>query len=139
MHDRTEYPQPNTPTRSTERQPLAWGIITRRGERTITLIATEGSITSTSRCALAPSDDARTALGTIADCLTTENPTYPMTGPDRRRLAALYASAEWGVGETEGASEPLMRELLRHMPPITDRRTTRRAYAELLRPALARS
>lgn len=139
MHDRIRDPQENPPTRSTERQPLAWGIITRRGDRTITLIATEGSITGTSLCTLAPSDDARAALGTIADCLTAENPAYPITGSDRRRLAALYASAEWGVGETDGAGESLMRELLRHMPPITDVRTTRRAYADKLRPALARS
>ena len=139
MHDRTEDPQPNTPTRTTGRSPLAWGIITRHGDRTTTLFATEGSITSTSRCALAPSDDARAALDDIAICLTVERPGYAMTGPDRRRLARLYAGQEYGVGELDGDSAALERELLRHMPPITDERTTRRAYAELLRPALARS
>lgn len=139
MHDRIRDPQNNTPTRSTERNTIARGIITRRGTRTTTLIATETAITITSRCALAPSDDARAALDDIAICLTAERPAYAMTGPDRRRLARLYAGQEYGVGELDGDSAALERELLRHMPPITDERTTRRAYAELLRPALARS
>jgi hypothetical protein len=138
MHDRIRDPQASTPTRSTERSPIAWGIITNRGGRTTTLIATPARIGGTitpRRCTLDPSDDARAALDDIANCLTTERPAYAMTGSDRRRLARLYAAAEYGVGETDGQSETLERELLRHMPPITNGFVTRRAYAETLRPA----
>nr|WSS66755.1 hypothetical protein OG284_36655 [Streptomyces sp. NBC_01177] len=138
MHDRIRDPQSDTPTRNTERRMIAVGVTTHRDGRTTALIATPGAIAGTitpTRCALAPSEDARAALDTIAGCLTTERPGYAMTGPDRRRLARLYAAAEYGVGEVDGEGETLERELLRHMPPITNGFTTRRAYAEKLRPA----
>ncbi|RPK76371.1 hypothetical protein EES45_23045 [Streptomyces sp. ADI97-07] len=139
MSDRIRDPHDSTPTGSTGRRVIAVGATTHRGGRTITMLATPDGMTGiitpsrTAGCDLAPSGNARAALDTIAGCLIAERPAYAMTEHDRRWLARIYAATEFGVGELDGAGETLLRELLHHMPPVTDRFENRRAYGDELR------
>ncbi|WP_328313114.1 hypothetical protein OG432_24545 [Streptomyces sp. NBC_00442] len=86
------------------------------------------------RQATSPSVDARAVLTAIADRISAVRPAGAMREPSRLALALRYATEAHGFRSTR--ADDVEREVLRHMPRITDGTPiTRGEYALILRRA----